>query len=423
MSYTTVKGHIFNITNVFTFINSKSTSNTTNDGANSTVSYLGVNFKNLSYINNGFENIDVYPDDYMIITVKIPKTNSIINNNLFNISPFFFNYTNNNVTTNIFASIDNTIQFFDKIHNVGTTYKICFTSSKTVANKFKDKYIISMFPKDLLSSCTFTLMFRLGIVNSLQYSKNISKFVKCKYYRYSSNIQKYNNLLYFNTSDIVSSFQQALLPPPESYKSVLDIFNSINNYFISLDYVNFTSYKYLSNIYNTNYAIQNYFSAIPVLAQTYGTNTGESYFTCNYINLTAYNNQYLYILALNQNKLGIVLTSNIQIYNSTTLANIINGTIITSPNLPSFISKSYPVITENTLPLYTLTCYSVDNIISSNNLTSIGICERLSYSPINYYHPSNEYKGTVIAFIGSQLTQSQTDYLNQLYSITINTIL
>ena len=82
MSYTTVKGHIFNITNVFTFINSKSTSNTTNDGANSTVSYLGVNFKNLSYINNGFENIDVYPDDYMIITVKIPKTNSIINNNL-----------------------------------------------------------------------------------------------------------------------------------------------------------------------------------------------------------------------------------------------------------------------------------------------------------------------------------------------------
>ena len=73
MSYTTVKGHIFNITNVFTFINSKSTSNTTNDGANSTVSYLGVNFKNLSYINNGFENTDFNP--YVLIICSAVVTN------------------------------------------------------------------------------------------------------------------------------------------------------------------------------------------------------------------------------------------------------------------------------------------------------------------------------------------------------------
>ena len=423
MSYSKVKGEIFNINNIFTVIEAQTSNSTTNDGANSTVSYLGVNFKDISYINNEFMNIDVRPDDFMIISVKIPDMNTIKNNNFFSITPYFFNYTNDNVTTNIFASIDNSIEFFDKMRNTGKTYKICFTSSKKVAERFKDKCIISMFPKNLLSSCSFTLLIRLGIINNiLNFSQNINRFVKCKYYRYSSSIQLYPDALYFNTPDIVKTFQPALLPPPESYRTELDIFNSIKKYFVDLNYKDFPGYKYLSNVYNINYAVQNYFTAISVLGQIYGNNTGEAYFNSDNINLELYSNKYLYVLALNQNKLKVALTSNIQIYDSSTLANIVDGTIITSPNLPSFTSKSYPFIKENTLPLYSLTCYSIASILSKNDCTAIRIVERVAYSPINFNHPSNEYTGTAISFIGDQLTQKQLEYLNMVYSITVTTI-
>jgi hypothetical protein len=310
------------------------------------------------------------------------------------------------------------------MRNTGKTYKICFTSSKKVAERFKDKCIISMFPKNLLSSCSFTLLFRLGIINNIiKFSQNINRFVKCKYYRYSPSIQLYPDALYFNTPDIVKTFQPALLPPPESYRTELDIFNSIKKYFTNLSYTDFPSYKYLSNVYDINYAVQNYFTAISVLGQIYGNNTGEAYFNSDNINLTSYSNQYLYVLALNQNKLNVALSSNVQIYNSSTLANIVTGgTIITSPNLPSFTSKSYPFIKENTMPLYSLTCYSIASILSSNKCTSIRIVERLAYSPINFNHPSNEYSGTAISFIGDQLTQEQLTYLNMVYSITLTTI-
>lgn len=180
--------------------------------------------------------------------------------------------------------------------------------------------------------------------------------------------------------------------------------------------------KYLSNIYDTNYAFDNFYTSITINppATLEGNNTGENYYNSSFIDLTTLTQEYVYVLSLNQNLMKTALTSNIQIYNKANNQPV-NKIINTSGGLPQFSNKNYPYAANNNkmYPLFQLNGYNVQEFISAN-ITSILIVERLSYNPINFYQSSYDYTGSAYILFGSELSNANTDYLNSNYDITIN---
>jgi hypothetical protein len=180
-----------------------------------------------------------------------------------------------------------------------------------------------------------------------------------------------------------------------SIKQDISIFNY--NYYSS-----FNTEKYLSNYttlygtttpYNVNFAITNFYIDANLvnynpslnIEQMEANNTCENYLMSIRIPTSpiTYNDEplILFILYLNQNSVGYVCTSNIQVYNGQTSNIIDNGSILTGPDLPMLTNPNYPHPIDNTFPLYGIESYTLQSL--NSQAPNLIICERLSYGLVN----------------------------------------
>jgi hypothetical protein len=423
-SFSNITGKNYNITDFFLLL-SLFIPDIDNFGANSTVNYFTTIFPTISYIDNSpFPLLSIKPNDCILYTIHTPNDQWLQNHNLFSFTPYFYTYTNNNITTPVFATVDITIQFFDKFKLQDSTIKICVTPCKTTGNYFAKKgYIISKLPIEFISKSTFLPIFRVGLIPGKPFTKNINTFITSKYFSFpfSSNS---TNIEYYYSKDLITNYPTSLLPfKDETFIYNLNQYKEIINYLSSsLNSPSTTLSKYLSNFYDTKYALDNFFESITVNppAQIQANNTGECYYNSLYIDLESLTQPYLYILSINQNLMKTGLTSNIQIYNQTDNKVIENGTILTSNDLPNFSSPTYPYTTNDLtkFPLFQLNSILISSLLQKN-ITSIIIVERISYNPINFYASSYLYQGVASLFYGNQLTTEMENYLQTKYNIGI----
>ena len=404
-------GIIYDINKILGFI-SKFTDKIDAYGYNSTVNYIGINFRRVSETVEKFRVVTVFPDDYFLIQVKIPKNIKYFKDiNLFNITPYIYTYYGEGTEsgspyTKVFASTDNTIQFFDKI-KLGKTYNICITSSKKIASYYDSQnYIISKLPVNLLPNATFAMLCRIGFINNKKFHRfKFRNFIKFRYYREKNqNSIYYPPNLYFYSREIFHSIKiPTKLPNTIVYNDGLKLYNDIVDKYAKT-HIMLKTVPYLSNIYGAT--IANVYDALSVspYGQAQANNTGEAYFNTNFITLSDYpKNAYINIIALNQNKMGVALTSNVQIYKQGSLDLINNGTILTAPDLPSMSSIHYPHRLEiDNIPLINIASYSINSILQQN-ITEIIVVERLSYNLINFNQPAYSYEGSATVFIGNNI--------------------
>ena len=263
-------------------------------------------------------------------------------------------------------------------------------------------------PAEYLDSSTFQILFRVGTINGQQDQLSINHFTKVTFFQAMQDAS-FSGSKYYNAAEIVASFPTALMPSGPQYDANIADYADIVTYLTGQDYTLYQCLKYLSNLYGTNYALDNFYAAISVSppAQLQANNTGENYFNSQgipvysngFIDLTTIRAPYLYILSLNQNMMGGGLTSNVQIYNEENLALIDNGLIVTSPDLPAFSAPGYPYVSTNPYPLFQINAFSIPGLIASG-VPEIIITERISYNPVNFYQTSNNYPGKAYFFFG-----------------------
>lgn len=399
-------------------------------GANSTVDYLVPVFPDkITTFANSLPQIVMNKNDAILIEVTVPDESWLDTHSLFNITPYFYFYEADGVETPVYASENITIQFFELFDTPGNTIRICITPNATIASEYQAKgYMISSMPEEYLDSTTFQILFRVGTING-EHQLSINSFVKTTFLK-ATNDAEFAGSAYYDAAEVIASFPTELFPAnTPQYMTNIANYNDIVTYLNGQGYTTHQCLKYLSNIYNTNYAFNNFYKAITVspAAEMQANNTGENYYNSEgipdysnpFIDLRAISDTYLYILSLNQNTMGSGLTSNVQTYNAQNLAIIPNGLIITSPDLPAFSAPDYPYTSDNPYPLFQINAYKISDLIASG-ITQAIITERISYNPVNFYQSSNEYEGKAYFFFGDTLTPTQTNYLETNYDITIN---
>lgn len=399
-------------------------------GANSTVDYLVPVFPNqISSFANALPQIVMNKNDIILIEVTVPDSLWLDTHSLFNITPYFYFYESGGVEVPVYASENITIQFFELFETPGNKIKICITPNQSLASQYQAMgYMISSMPEEYLDSTTFQILFRVGTINA-SHQLSINSFVKVTFLK-ATQEESFAGSEYYDAAEVIASFPTELLPDntPQYQTNIAD-YNDIVSYLNGQGYTTYQCLKYLSNIYGTNYAFNNFYKSISVTppAQMQANNTGENYFNSQgipnynntFIDLTTISSTYLYILSLNQNTMGSGLTSNVQIYDAQSLALITDGLIITSPDLPAFSSPDYPYTSDNPYPLFQINAYNIPQLIASG-ITQVIITERISYNPVNFYQSSNEYEGKAYFFFGDALTPTQTTFLETNYDITIN---
>jgi hypothetical protein len=385
MTYTKYKGSIINLTTALDIINLFSWHN--NYAANTSVSYHTPFFWGLSTLHQRVPVIkNIGPDDYILITATIPDNSD--NYNLFNMTPYFFEYNG----VNVFASTDETIPFFTKKDK---TRNICITSSLCVATEYeKQGYIISKLPADMLELSTFTLLFRLGVITKPWISLDfIHKFVTCEYYKCCN----HKDTEYY-TSTFIKESRIYELPLPEHN---LTEFEDKKREFINKGFIPMPSHKFLSNFRNVDYPMKHLYDAIAATSDDPKTNryanlradnSLEAYYNSDIIKTQGIKT--LYIVALNHHTLGVSLTSNIQIYDYVTLTPL--RTISTSPELPPFTSHDYPFVETNELPLVHVIKLDIANNFAG--VDELMIVERICYDPTTFRRPSYNYQGNFAIF-------------------------
>ena len=425
VNYEIINGIIYNINNVGNLISPDDSY-----GANTTINYLGGIYPTLTTFTNTLSIIEtVYPDDFILFEIDtfLLKKENIVN--LFSFTNYIFDININNVITNVFASVDETINFFDKLKEEKIV-KICVCSSKIISEYYNNNgYIISKIPLNLVSISSFNYLFRVAYNNSRNINPNLRNVISTKYYRSKNTDAKYPNDFYYNAIEIINSFSNSYLPiNNDIYESVQEKFQNLKNN-ISMNpkiIVKSPFYPYLSNFRNTNYAFQNIYDALTVdpPAQLEGNDTGKSYYLTNYIDFSDYPGAYLYIVALNHNASNVCITSNIQIYNTSDNSAINNGSLYTGPDYPNLDLTYYPIpsIVDNTVPTYNIFCYSCKNL-SDKGISTVVITERLQNNLANFNHPkTNVYKGTGECYIFSEPLTEELEYLKKEYNIDVQYI-
>lgn len=414
------KGFTYNVNNLYNVLQTLTKNSSDAFGANTTVKYFATEYHLIT--TNKEEPVfplitNFGPNDFITYEITVPDNYWLSQHNVFSLTPYFFSYAVDNSITNVFASVDITIPLFEEFKIPGNKIKICFTSSKTVANDYKIKgYKIGKIPVEYLNSTTFFVLFRVCSIQNNTY--DINKFVKSIFFTSNDKTVKDN----YTSKEIIASLPKTL-PLNPKYQNNLVNFRKIVSYLntnVCESSLTVQNVKYLSNIYNTNFAFNSFYDCLRVTpcGQLQGNNTGENYFNSNFIDLTKIKQKYIYILALNQAQMEMALTSNIQIYNSVNYEALPNGTIATSPSIPVMSSKTYPYIKNNSLSLFSLIGLEVQNIIDQTNFTQIIIAERLSYNPINFYQSSNNYQGKSYVLFGNELTEKNTTFLSKNYDIS-----
>lgn len=399
-------------------------------GANSTVDYLVPVFPNkITTFANSLPQIVMNKNDVILIEVTTPDSEWLDTHSLFNITPYFYFYDSDGVETPVYASENITIQFFDLFGTPGEVTKICITPNKTIATQYQGMgYMVSGMPEEYLDSTTFQILFRVGTIGDIDHQLSINSFVRVTFLE-ATQEEPFAGSDYYDAAEIVASFPMELDPDAPDYMTNITDYNQIVSYLeMTGGFTPYQCVKYLSNIYSTDYAFNNFYKAVSVnpAAQMQANNTGENYYNSQgipvysqpYIDLHEFEGEFLHILSLNQNTMGAGLTSNVQIYNAQSLAIIDEGLITTAPDLPSFSSPGYPHGAPNPYPTFQINSYDVSNLIA-NDIHRIIITERISYNPVNYYQSSNEYEGKAYFFLGDMLTGTEIMYLEDNYDITI----
>lgn len=384
-------------------------------GANSTINYFSFFIPGITKQSNKlFPVISMRSDDFILIELTMPDKETLARYNLLNYTPYFFTYDSLiddvETTTDVFASVDNTITFFDKEQiKEGSINKICCTASVSIALMYKKQgYIISMIPNEYLNSATYLTCLRVGILKGPTFDLKLNENFKITYHESLCTTPQFDK--YFNTKSIITMNKPNLqLLITKRTKKILCKFKLVVDKFRELGYSQIEMYPYLSNFNDTKYPIISFYDAISVTppAQIQGNNTSENYYNTNVIDLTKYSStNYIYIIAMNQQFLGTCLIANIQIYDAVTNDNIANnGTINLTTDLPSFINPNYPFVDNPELkryPIINIKKLSISEIISSGT-TSITIVERISYNPINFSRTSYLYVNSCQIFIGSNI--------------------
>jgi hypothetical protein len=424
-NYEIINGLIYNITNITNII--KLFNNLDSYGKNTTVNYLGGIYPNLTTFTNFIPIIEeVYPDDYILfeINTSLIKEQNILK--ILNFTNYSFEINENGVKTNTYGSVDQTIQFFDKLKQ-DEVVKICVCTSKIIAEKYKNQgYIISKVSLNLLKISSFNYLFRVGFDNSNFINPSLIDVISTKYYRSKNKDAISPEEYYYKPIEIINSWPTPYLPlNNDIYKSVQENFQNLKD-FISINpkiVLKSPFYPYLSNFYNTNYAFQNIYDALTVNppAQLQANDTGKSYYLTNYIDFSNYLEGYLYIIALNHNASNVCITSNIQIYETTNFDAINNGSVFTGPDYPNLDIPYYPIpsIINNTIPTYNIFCYSCKNL-NDKGVNKVIIAERLQYSLANFYHPLNNlYPGTGCCYIFNEPLTVELEYLKEKYNIDV----
>jgi hypothetical protein len=417
--YTCCAGELYNVNNFFRTL-SKLTS-MENYGANSTVNYFTVHFKDICKMVKYFPVMTVGARDFMLFEITIPPIEWLHEHNLLNFTPYFFDYTDpgDGTWTNVFASCDNTIPFFKDVVP-GTVKKICCTPCKTIADSFEAQgYLISRIPKEYLESCTYMQLIRVGIVNGGMFGLP-EGMVTANYYKYNGLSVEEGEPEYFDELQITQLFDRPLEPISTattralhtSYRETIEMFQ---NYGYQVQY----TYNYLSKLGKVKYAFQSFYDAMTLRPpiEMLGNNTGENYFISDDIDITSYASKseeyFLYVLSVNQSISGCGLSSNIQIYNRANNSVVANGTYETAPRLPVMSDPQYPYSTPLEVTAYP-TLYMSEHPISAlldAGVTTITVAERNAYNPRNFSYTSNSYVDTAAYFISLKIDEGKRSWL------------
>jgi hypothetical protein len=209
----------------------------------------------------------------------------------------------------------------------------------------------------------------------------------------------------------------------DSTQIIINSYTQIKTYLNGFFSTIYTVYPYLSNYTDpsVNYAIDSFYVSnnLPRPINIQGNNTCENYYTSNPINIVNDMSQYIYILYLNQYSAGAGITSNIQLYNSTSHNEITNGSIISGPNIPTMSTTNYPYPTTNDLPVYGIYGLSMASIYTETSGDSIDVTERISYGLTNFNYVNYDSINTTVIYVGNKLSHTQTNYLYDNYQITV----
>lgn len=421
------QGVIYNINNFFSIVEylltKTANSQLDNYGANKDINYYAGVYPGITPLSefNPFPTFYLGANDYILYEVVVPDISWLKNHNYFSFTPYFYNYiydSENNLSTDVFASTDITIPFFKLFKSSGSKINICLTASKTIGELFeKQGFLISKIPSEYLETANLLPLFRVGLYNN--FSFNINNFVTTKYYKGSSQL----NGLYYTSEEIEASLPTTLLPINNpTYELNLSIFNSAVEYLQTISTSSTQAQPYFSNTYNTDYGFNSFYTSITVTppAELQANNTGEAYFNTKSIDLTTLTTPFFYVLTLNQKLMDVALTSNVQIYNRDNNAIIYNGEIVSSSPLPLFSNPNYPYIKNDdiTFPLLQINTYQVSDLIAQN-ITSIIIVERIEFNPINFYQSSFNYPGSTYVFFANELTMEEISFLTSQYGTNI----
>jgi hypothetical protein len=368
---------------------------------NKNVNYIGVNFPGISFVEDGFSNLNIGENDYILFEIDIPTDNWTDKYNLLNITPYFYTYKG----INVFASVNETLLFMRKKEiKKGSNNKICFTCSNKIGNSFKKKgYDISYIPVEYIKDASYLLLMRIGLVDNKEYAEIPSTF-KATYYR--SNIK--TNYLEVPSIEYSTQLQILSLLPKRLQPITSDEHNLINNNFVEIfksfhGYINHRSFEYFSNVYGTNYAFKSFYDSLKVYpyANIELNNTKENYYNSNYIKINKeFNNKYYYLFCLNQKRTGCGLTSSVQIYDFNTKLSIYN--IDTAGNLPPLSQISYPRSIRDICE--SATFYLIEFPESFFQTDKIYLLERIAYDPVNFNSCDSQYINAFNFFYGNKMS-------------------
>jgi len=401
-------------------------------GANSTVQYLSPYYSGYTTFVNNIPVLKLQPNNFILFEFTIDDK-WLNNHNLFVFTPYFYSYSDisNSVVTNytIFGSTDQSLFFTKSSLSNDNKIKICCTSCIDVANTYSNLgYYISKIPYEYISVTNYNILFRIGTLGPLDLNTVINTYISTAIYT----IQDTSSLSYYNSNDIIISFPPVYPPISNSQtQQNINTFNQILSQIPSIIGSNsppYLLYNYLSNyvVPPVSNAIQSFYDSIslqklspprkPINIQA--NNTCENYYLSNIIPTTN-NEQYLYIVYLNQYLSGAGVTSNIQIYDSITHNQIPDGTIETAPDLPAMDENNYPFPSQsesNLFAPYGIFGYPMSKLYIDTSGSSLIITERICYGQQNFNHVVYNDVNTANIFIGNALTQEQITSLQNSFS-------
>jgi len=388
------KGELINLTNILQFISKFNQIDSY--GSNNFTYYYGGIFPSTQLINNipvlYFNEID----DYVLFEFTIPDNGFVDNVNFVNFTPYIYSYQG----IDVFGSTDRSIEFFKPKLQPGDKIKIVLTSSETIGENFRTQgYIISKLPYDYLNQSTVTFLLRIGNQSGQYNPGPLEKYSKLIYGKFASTekLIPYNSLEILESQPIALDSKYFYIGLNNYLSSLLTLYNDQKQELLNKGFTQLLTYLYLENLPNppVNYAFESFYDCIKVnpFEKIQGNNTGESYFNSDLLNLSDFIDKTFVILAVNQEKYGYGIYSNIQVYNKTNLTLIENLTYSTSPQIPVISEPNYPYVNNNSMegmkyPLIKINEFKANDLLASG-VQEILIIERVGYNPINFNHPDN----------------------------------